>query len=117
MVPVRVPEVYRQIGQRIAQLRRSRDPRLNQQDLADAAHISRASVVNIERGRHRIQIHVLYDIARALGVEPAAILPRITAQSRVTGLPSNFTKQLTPKELSSVGQLLGDRQGEADDQS
>ena len=110
-------DIYRQIGLRIARLRRSRDPRLNQQDLADAAHISRASMVNIERGRHRVQIHVLYEIARALGIEAADLLPRFAAETPSSGLPSSFAKQLTAKERASVGRMLGDRKGETDDQS
>jgi DNA-binding XRE family transcriptional regulator len=44
--------------------------KLSQQELADAVGLSRASVVNVERGRHRVQIHLLYEIARVLGVEP-----------------------------------------------
>jgi transcriptional regulator with XRE-family HTH domain len=93
-------------------LRRSRDPRLNQQDLADAARISRSSMVNIERGRHRIQIHVLYAIARAFGVEAGELLPRGIPGSPASVLPSSFAKQLTKKELASVGRLLGDRKGD-----
>lgn len=105
--------IYSQIGQRIAKLRKSRDPRLRQEDLASAAHLSRASMVNIERGRHRIQIHVLYDIARALGVEPTDLLPPGTSSEFAAQIPTNFAKQLSPKELALVGSLLGGRKGDS----
>lgn len=105
--------IYSQIGQRIAKLRKSRDPRLKQEDLASAAHLSRASMVNIERGRHRVQIHVLYDIARALGVEPRDLLPPSTNPEFTAQIPNDFAKQLRPKELAMVGSLLGGRKGDS----
>jgi len=38
--------------------------------------LSRASITNIENGRHRIQVHVLYSIAGALGVNVRDLLPQ-----------------------------------------
>lgn len=49
---VRVPQIYKALGQAVSNLRRKSD--LTQQELADAIGISRASVANIERGEQRV---------------------------------------------------------------
>lgn len=50
--PVRVPQIYKTLGQGITALRRKSN--ITQQQLADAVGISRASVANIERGEQRV---------------------------------------------------------------
>lgn len=40
-----------------------------------AVGMQRASISNIEKGRQRILIHTLTDIARALNTEPSKLLP------------------------------------------
>ena len=49
---VRVPQIYKTLGQGITALRRKSN--MTQQQLADAVGISRASVANIERGEQRV---------------------------------------------------------------
>jgi DNA-binding XRE family transcriptional regulator len=49
---VRVPQIYKTLGQSITALRRKSN--MTQQQLADAVGISRASVANIERGEQRV---------------------------------------------------------------
>lgn len=98
------PPIYREIGALIASLRQDRRPPMSQQDLATAIGLSRTSVTNIEQGRHRIQIHVLYGIARALGTEPQELLPPLAA---VGGLPKQFAEQLRPDERGAVERLVG----------
>jgi transcriptional regulator with XRE-family HTH domain len=49
--------------------------KLTQEALAKRLGLSRTSVTNIERGTQHIPIHVLFDLARALGVGPAELLP------------------------------------------
>jgi DNA-binding XRE family transcriptional regulator len=70
-----VHAVYHQIGKRIGELRRLRVPPLSQQDLAKRVGLTRVSITNIENGRHRIQVHTLYAIARALEVPIVQLLP------------------------------------------
>jgi len=98
--------IYREIGRRIAATRRQRKPRLSQKDLAEAVDLSRTSVVNIERGRHRIQIHVLYVIAQMLGVEPHDLLPPLVRGDDGAALPTSFMKLLLPKEQAAVKRLV-----------
>src|SRR5688572_18663563 len=98
--------VYRDVGHAIQRLRRGLRPKLSQQALAEAVKISRASITNIERGHHRVQIHVLYEIAAALGVEARDLLPQANRSSLARRLPADVSKKLDPTEQAAVGRLL-----------
>ena len=37
--------------------------------------LTRTSITNIEKGRQKVLLHQVYDIARALGTTPTSILP------------------------------------------
>lgn len=49
---------------------------LTQEDLAKGTGVLRTSITNIESGRQRLPIDLLYDIADVLGVQAASLLPR-----------------------------------------
>ena len=53
------------IGQRVAQLRRSKG--LSQNELADRAKLDRTHVVKIEQGRYNFRLDTLQALAEALG--------------------------------------------------
>ncbi len=55
------------MGQSIRNLRQQRE--MTQQDLADAAGITKANVSNIEAGKYSVGLDVLNRIANSLGVE------------------------------------------------
>lgn len=102
-----VNTLYREIGRAIYQLRSSqRNPKMSQKALADAVGVSRASIANIERGHHRVQLHVLYDIATVLDVEPHDLMPHPDRQDRPTHLPEDIKKELNPRERAAVDRLL-----------
>ena|SRR5437870_306387 len=105
--------LYRDIGRAVHRLRDQRKPKMSQQALADAIGLSRASVANIERGHHRIQIHVLYDIAAALDLEPHDLLPHPGRKQPERRLPEDITKALSPKEQVAVGRFLERRERES----
>lgn len=94
--------LYEFIGKRIADARRRSRPRMSQARLASQVKLSRTSIVNIECGRHRIQIHVLYEIARVLVTDARQFLPAAQAEAPSSQLPSGLEKQLQ-KELGKVG--------------
>lgn len=107
MRPAQAATIYKQTGEAIARLRRTRKPKLTQQQLAIAAGISRASIANIEQGRHRIQLHVLYDLAEALEVTPQDLLPDVRFRGPRKALPDDISKKLkTPREAQAVSRLL-----------
>lgn len=65
--------LYAHVGACIRKWRRKRG--LNQKELADRVSLERTSITNIEAGRQKTLLHTFVGIARALGVEPAHLLP------------------------------------------
>ncbi len=67
--------LYKKLGQRIRKEREAAG--LTQGDLADVISLSRTSITNIERGRQKIQVHTLYEIAAKLGIQVSVLLPPV----------------------------------------
>jgi transcriptional regulator with XRE-family HTH domain len=67
--------LYRLIGERISSARTSVG--LSQNKLAKKLDLSRVSIVNIEKGRQRPPVHVLWKIAEALGIEITDLIPSL----------------------------------------
>ena len=65
--------LYEAIGERIGSARKAAG--LSQGKLAQKVGVARASVVNIEHGRQRPPIHLVWQIATALGVEASQLIP------------------------------------------
>lgn len=65
--------LYNMIGERIRAARMRRE--MSQAKLAAKLDLSRASIVNIEAGRQRAPVHVLWRIAEELGTEAALFIP------------------------------------------
>jgi transcriptional regulator with XRE-family HTH domain len=64
---------YAEVGRRVRHARATAG--LTQDTLAARVALSRTSVTNIEVGRQKMMLHTLWDLAAALGVEPATLLP------------------------------------------
>jgi transcriptional regulator with XRE-family HTH domain len=73
---VDISRLYFELGFRIRIAREAKH--IRQQTLADHIGLSRGSVANIELGRQRPGLHVIYQIASALSVRPSMILPALT---------------------------------------
>lgn len=71
------PLLYKLIGARIKSAREAHRPRMSQDALAGKIGLTRASIVNIEAGRQKAPIHVVWTIAEALRVEPEGLLPKL----------------------------------------
>lgn len=71
--------IYPEFGKRLLAFRKGK---FTQQQLAAELEkrgvtLKRASIANIEKGRQRIMLHAVYDIAEVLGVEISDLLPEI----------------------------------------
>jgi transcriptional regulator with XRE-family HTH domain len=101
-------ELYRAIGSLIEAARKSvNDKKITQTELANHIGLTRTSIVNIERGKHRIQIHLLYKIASYLGVELSKLLPALQKQNSV--LPEymkNKVDDFKPEDLEKVKRII-----------
>ena len=51
---------------------------LSQEALADAARLHRTHISLIERGQRSVRLETIEALARALGVQPAELMPEIT---------------------------------------
>lgn len=67
---------YEEVGRRIREARKRRKPVLTQEGLAKLVSLTRTSITNVEKGRQKLLLHTLADIAGALEVELASLLPR-----------------------------------------
>lgn len=67
--------LYRELGRKIRQARERCGERLSQDSLAKRLGISRASIVNIEAGRQRAPLHLLWQIADLLGTDLTLLIP------------------------------------------
>jgi transcriptional regulator with XRE-family HTH domain len=76
--------LYELVGSSIRAARGRHSPKMSQIALAKKVRMTRASIVNIEAGRQRPPLHLLWNIAEALGVEPAQLLPRRVDLDEVT---------------------------------
>jgi transcriptional regulator with XRE-family HTH domain len=66
-------DFYKAVG---GLVRKARDKAgLTQDALASRIGLTRTSVTNIEKGRQKVLLHTLCDLASALGIPPAALLP------------------------------------------
>lgn len=72
-------KLYKTIGENIQRLRSKRD--MSQDELAQKVDLVRTSITNIEKGKQKIQIHTLFQIASALGVLVTDLLPTSPAQT------------------------------------
>jgi transcriptional regulator with XRE-family HTH domain len=79
-------DFYRQVGQNIHE---ARGKTLSQDALALAVGLTRSSISNIEKGRQKLLLHTLVDIASALKVDASLLLP-----SRKTEIEVSNARQL-----------------------
>jgi transcriptional regulator with XRE-family HTH domain len=71
---------YKLVGARI---REHRGKNLSQEALASAVGLTRTSISNIEKGRQKLLLHTLADIATALKIDTSKLLPERQAPEHV----------------------------------
>lgn len=88
-------EIYREVGRKIRQTRENQH--LSQDSLAQRLGISRTSMVNIEAGRQRTPLHVLWQIAELLETKLTLLIPtpeELLAPQNQTVLDREMMKQI-----------------------
>ena len=102
--------IYKNLGMRIRDLRGNLG--LTQEQLARQIDISRASLANIEAGRQKLLVHLLFDLADALQLDsPAALLLPPQAPARRAKAAADLPlsgEGLTEKQRREVLRLMGD---------
>lgn len=84
-MPINEELLYRRIGERLKH--RREELGLKQGQLAEAVGLLRTSITNIESGRQRPPIHLLYALCAALNLEAADVLPASEEMSRPITVP------------------------------
>lgn len=102
--------LYKIVGQRIKQRRLNLS--ISQAQLSENLGISRASVSNIEVGRHQVTLANLYDVSKFLKVDICDLLPKfdeviIFKDSKVLDLTSHVDKEkFNYKSIKSISELI-----------
>ena len=102
--------LYMVIGQKIKAARKDLEGSLSQQELADRLGVSRTSIVNIEGGKQRPPIHLLWRIAEALGTDIPLLIPshsEFTKTIHLVKLTEQVREQISE---ASKGDLATERQ-------
>lgn len=71
--PRKHAELYQQVGTRLRAIRQERN--ITQEALAHLVGMKRTSLTNIEKGRQKLLLHTIIDLAEALGVSQIELLP------------------------------------------
>jgi transcriptional regulator with XRE-family HTH domain len=67
----------------------------------------RTSITNIEKGRQKIQVHTLFDLAAALEVDPVTLIPSLKASE--TDIFRERVKGMRPDEREFVKSVLSSK--------
>ena len=90
-------DLYRELGRKIRQARERQNQKFSQGALARRLGISRASMVNIEAGRQRAPLHLLWQIAESLETDLTLLIPgrdEMLATSHKVEIESAMMKQI-----------------------
>jgi transcriptional regulator with XRE-family HTH domain len=100
---------YAEVGRRV---RSARDTRgLTQEALATLVSLTRTSITNIEKGRQKLLAHTIVDLATALKVSPATLLPEDHPAGDGKKL-DQLLKDRSPKERAWVKSVLSSQRKE-----
>jgi len=100
-------ELYRIVGRRLRE--RREELGLSQNKIADNVGLLRTSITNIESGRQKPPLHVLYSICLALKIEVAEVLPKtgdVELRKVIAVEVNNQTKQMPPKAAHLLEQMM-----------
>lgn len=93
---------YKHVGEKI---RAARGKGLSQEALAAAVGLTRTSISNIEKGRQRLLLHTLVDLAATLKVTPASLLPDRNMLATAAGMEA--LAGLPEKERTFIEAAIG----------
>ena len=82
--------LYRRFGELVRKHRL--EAGLKQEEVADRVGLARTSITNIEKGRQKVLLHQLYDLASAVSTTPASLLPEPVHSDRSAELEQMLSK-------------------------
>lgn len=97
---------YREFGRLVRRARRRFPGHLTQADLGTKIGLKRSSISNIERGLQHVPLHKLYDLAAALGVAPADLLPPVKDTEQAEAVREMRRKGYDPRIIDQLAAHL-----------
>jgi transcriptional regulator with XRE-family HTH domain len=85
-----VDRLYRVFGSRVRA--RREEMSITQEELGSRVDLSRTSITNIEKGRQRVLLHQMVEIAQALGTAPTELLDPFEPAQRPAPLRDDVAK-------------------------
>jgi transcriptional regulator with XRE-family HTH domain len=92
-------QVYRTVGERIRDERKRQN--ITQDELALQVGLTRTSITNMEKGRQKLLLHTLIQIANILGIPPARLLPTFERETSVK-LPEELPRHVRSWIINSI---------------
>lgn len=103
-------EIYQRIGKLIRTKRQAIRPKpLTQEELAHRVHLKRTSITNIEKGRQKLLVHTLFEIAAALHVPPSDLIPSPKSDDGSIRELIRERKELKPDEREFARSVLSQK--------
>lgn len=97
--------LYKIIGELVRYTRKRAG--LTQDELANRAGLTRTSITNLEAGNQQIRVHTLLNLAKALGVSPQELLPRVD-ETNLDSVDEHLQdKNLAEPEREWVKRIIG----------
>ena len=100
-------EFYAALGSKVRRLRS--EQRLTQEQLAEELGLNRTSVTNIEKGKQKILVHTLIDLAKTFQIEPSELLPSF--QTKTTPVSKMLQKGSSQIQKDFLKSVLENRRG------
>ena len=100
--------LYKTIGERLRKARLKSG--ITQSDLAEKIAHLRTSITNIEGGRQRVPLHVLYELCSQLRIEVISILPfedEASDNPKVSVSAGNLAEELPGQTAEVLQSMLG----------
>lgn len=88
-------DIHQYIGSRLKELRRQKG--FNQQAVANHISLSRASLTNIEKGRHGTTAKVLWDLCSLYKVEVGNVFPPLNKRIKTKVIEVERTRYIPTK--------------------
>lgn len=86
---------YEKLGDNIRDARKQCN--LNQEELGERLGMSRVSIVNIETGKQRLPLHVLWDMSDVLKIKLSELVPEMTSETKLSA-----EQLIDPTTLSKI---------------
>lgn len=95
---------YLELGRRIRRARKKKH--FTQEQLAGFLHLNRTSITNIEKGKQKVLIYTLVELAEKLEVSVNDLLPKSPQKTKEFGIDKLIEKNSSPEKREFLESVL-----------